>query len=519
MDDTLTIGRYNAAQDLIERNLAAGRADKIAYIDDDGSYTYGELAARVRRFASALRQAGIAPEQRILLCLEDSINFPTAFLGALWAGVIPVPVNTLLTSDDYAYMLAHARARAVFVDSTLYETVATAANPLGIAIITPGGRGASAFEKFIAEDTPPTQPYHSNAHDIAFWLYSSGSTGRPKGAVHVHGSLNFTAEKFARSVLGLRGDDTVYSASKLFFAYGLGNGLTFPLSVGATTVLTRRRPTADTVFDILKRHRATVFYGVPTLFAAMLASEAAPRPDELCVRVCTSAGEGLPHHIGESWTQTFGSEILDGIGSTEMLHIFLSNRPGAVRYGTTGLPVDGYELKLVDESGAPVGPGELGDLWVRGPSSALMYWADRRRSDHTFQDGWTRTGDKYSRDADGYYVYGGRSDDMLKVGGIYVSPFEVESALVSHPLVLEAAVIGAPDERGLIKPKAYAVLRQSCAGEEADRIRETLRAHVKSMIAPFKSPRWIEFVEELPKTATGKVQRYRLRELIKPTPH
>jgi benzoate-CoA ligase len=315
-----------------------------------------------------------------------------------------------------------------------------------------------------------------------------------------------TAELYGRGVLGIREDDLVYSAAKLFFAYGLGNALTFPMSVGATTLLLPARPTPDAVFSILKKFQPTIFYGVPTLYAALLNDAKRPTKSEVKLRICTSAGEALPAEIGRKWTADYGCEILDGIGSTEMLHIFLSNRPGEVRYGTTGRAVPGYELKIVGDDGRECGDGELGELQISGPSAALMYWNDRAKTKATFAGEWTRSGDKYTRDADGYYTYGGRSDDMLKVGGIYVSPFEVEGCLMTHPAVLEAAVIGVADSDQLVKPKAFVVLKPGQTPSAAD-----LQLHVKSQLAPYKYPRWIDFVPELPKTATGKIQRFKLR--------
>ena len=351
----------------------------------------------------------------------------------------------------------------------------------------------------------------TTADDICFWLYSSGSTGTPKGAVHLHSHLALTAELYAKPVLGIVESDIVFSAAKLFFAYGLGNALTFPFSVGATAVLMAERPTPAAVARILKQHKPTIFYGVPTLFAAMLASPDLPQRSEVALRRCTSAGEALPEDIGKRWTEHFGVEILDGIGSTEMLHIFLSNRPGEVRYGTTGKPVPGYEIRLLDEEGKPVKPGEIGEMQVSGPTSAAFYWNNRERSRTTFLGPWTRSGDKYVQDAEGYFTYCGRTDDMLKVGGIYVSPFEVESALLTHEAVLEAAVVGQLDEQKLVKPKAYIVAKPGVAASPA--LVEELQKHVKSRLAPYKYPRWIEFIGELPKTATGKIQRFKLRAL------
>ncbi|KUE84724.1 4-hydroxybenzoate--CoA ligase [Cupriavidus necator] len=507
---------YNAAEDLLSRNLAAGRGARTAYIDDTASLTYAELDARARRFAGALRDAGLRQEERLLLCALDTIDFPTVFLGCLLAGVVPVAVNTLLTADDYAYMLGHSGARAVVVSEPLLPVMKAAIDKSGLAPMViqaaPHADGAPACSvgAMLARTRSPAQTVRSGPDDMAFWLYSSGSTGRPKGTVHTHGNLFHTADLYARQVLGIREDDVVFSAAKLFFAYGLGNALTFPMSVGATTVLMAERPTPAAVFRRLREQRPTVFCGVPTLFAGMLAAPELPPRAEVALRVCTSAGEALPRDIGERFLAHFGCDILDGIGSTEMLHIFLSNRPGEVRYGTTGKPVPGYALKLLDERGEPCAPGEIGDLYIKGPSAALMYWCNRDKSRDTFVGEWTRSGDKYLCDADGYYTYAGRSDDMLKVGGIYVSPFEVEAALAQHPAVLEAAVIGVTDADELVKPKAFVVLRP---GQQwHDGMAAELQAFIKSRLAPYKYPRQIECVPELPKTATGKIQRFRLRQ-------
>jgi benzoate-CoA ligase len=373
----------------------------------------------------------------------------------------------------------------------------------------PSGAGHIAFEEVLAKGSPGLAPAPTTADDACFWLYSSGSTGMPKGTVHVHSSMILTAELYARGVLGYRESDVVFSAAKLFFAYGLGNALSFTLAAGATSVLMAERPTPGAVFKRLREEKPTLFFGVPTLYAAMLASADFPGKGSLALRQCISAGEALPAQIAKSWKEKTGIEILDGIGSTEMLHIFLSNSPNDLRYGTTGKPVPGYDLRLVDEHGDPVKQGEMGELQISGPTGAAYYWNNREKSRSTFVGGWTKSGDKYTQDKDGYYVYGGRSDDMLKVSGIYVSPAEVEAALVSHEAVLEAAVVGAEDENRLVKPKAYVVLKQGNAGSDA--LKGVLQQHVKDKLAPYKYPRWIEFLNELPKTATGKIQRFKLR--------
>jgi len=499
---------YNAAHDLLARN--AGRADKPAYIDaaTGQQLNYGELSTQAHRFANALRAKGIAPESRVLVAMLDTPEWPVVFLGAILAGVVPVAVNTLLTAADFEFMLRDSRAQALFVSEPLratFEPIIPKVRTLR-HVAWAGTQGPDSVAGWIAAGEGEARVADTCCDEPCFWLYSSGSTGTPKGTVHLHAHLIQTAELYGRGVLGLREDDVVYSAAKLFFAYGLGNALTFPLSVGATTVLWPGRPTSADVFALLKTYRPTVFCGVPTLFASLLADPARPARAEIALRVCTSAGEALPADIGRRWTETYGCEILDGIGSTEMLHIFLSNRPGAVRYGTTGQPVPGYELRIVGDDGQECGPGEIGELQIKGPSAALMYWNNRERTKSTFCGDWTRSGDKYVRDAEGFYTYGGRSDDMLKVGGIYVSPFEVEASLMTHPAVLEVAVIGAPDTDELVKPKAYVVLKP---GQQTTV--DELKAHVKQQLAPYKYPRWIEFVAELPKTATGKIQRFKLR--------
>ena len=505
---------FNAAADLIDHNLAAGRGAKPAFIDDHDSLTYGQLAERVDRAAGALHRLGVQPEQRVMLCMLDTVDFPVAFLGAIKAGIVPVPVNTLLTASDYEFMLRDSRAKALVVSDALYDKIAPAlaTQPALEQVIISGAApaGRLSLATLIAESPPKTRAAATTCDDVCFWLYSSGSTGAPKGAVHLQSHLTLTAELYAKPVLGIRESDIVYSAAKLFFAYGLGNALTFPLAVGATSLLLAERPTPAAVSRILMEKKPTIFYGVPTLYAALLASAELPARNEIALRQCVSAGEALPEDIGKRWTERLGVEILDGIGSTEMLHIFLSNRPGQVRYGTTGVPVPGYDVRLVDDGGKPVKDGEIGELQIAGPTSAAYYWNNRAKSRETFLGAWTRSGDKYTRDAQGYYTYGGRTDDMLKVSGNYVSPFEVEAALMTHTDVLEAAVIGHDDEQTLTKPKAFVVLKPGKSGSPA--LAEALQAHVKSRLAPYKYPRWIEFVGELPKTATGKIQRFKLRE-------
>ncbi len=530
--------RLNFAAYVMELN--ALRPAKLAYIDDQGELSYGELATRVKRFAAGLSALNVHRDERVLILMHDGNDWPVAFLGALYAGVVPVAVNTLLTADDYAYMLAHSRAQVAVVSAALLPVLQAAMDKGGHELQTiivsraivptpnlpPLGGAAELipavltfhFNEWIAAQLPATAPANTGADEPGFWLYSSGSTGRPKGTVHTHGNLYWTAALYARPVLGLSESDVCFSAAKLFFAYGLGNALSFPLSVGATTVLMAERPTPDACFKRFMEQRPTVFFGAPTGYAGMLASPNLPPRPQVSLRMCSSAGEALPREIGEKFTAHFGCEIIDGIGSTEMLHVFLSNRPGDVRYGTTGKPVPGYVVEIRDDAGQVLtGSDEVGDLYISGPSSALMYWANREKTNETFRGAWTKSGDKYFRDADGYYVYAGRSDDMLKVSGQYVSPFEVESTLMQHPLVLESAVIGVDDADGLTRAKAFVVLKDATLGNDA--LIEALKAFVKSKLAPYKYPRQLEFVAELPKTATGKIQRFKLRELEKSRSH
>ena len=531
---------YNAALEFIDANLARGRAEKVAFIDTTGRYTYGELAERVNRAGNALRALGAGMETRVLLCMLDGIDFPAVFWGAIKAGCVPVPINTLLTSGDYAHLLRDSRARIVVVSEALTERftaaldhqphvehvvvaadealrdVRPAAMPTGSGSDAElpeaaGGFGRHHLADLLAAASPQLDPAPTTCDDVAFWLYTSGSTGTPKGSMHLHRDLITTAEHYGVATLGIRENDLVYSAAKLFFAYGLGNGMTFPFYVGATAVVLPGRPTPEAVMGLLREHRPTIFYGVPTLYGAMLALPLDSRGDGSSrLRLAVSAGEALPADIGTAWEERFGAPILDGLGSTEMLHIFLSNREGDVRYGTSGTAVAGYELMVVDETGKPAAPGEIGELWVNGDSSAVAYWNQREKSLATFHGPWTRTGDKYVVDEEGYYHYCGRTDDMLKVGGQWVSPFEVESALLGHEAVLEAAVVAAEDEHGLVKPKAFVVTREGVAPDAG--LAAALQEFVKDRLAPFKYPRWIEFAGDLPKTATGKIQRFKLRQ-------
>jgi benzoate-CoA ligase len=508
--------QFNFAQFLLERNAAHG--ERPAFIDDAGTLTYGELDQRMRSLAAGLRSLGLRREERVLLLMHDCNDWPVSFLGAMYAGLVPVAVNTLLTPDDYAYMLEHSRAQAVLVSGALLPTLTAAMvksdHEVNKVIVSkpaaPLHPAEVEFESFLHAHTPMAKAAPTSADDPGFWLYSSGSTGRPKGTVHSHANPYWTSMLYGKDVLKLTEKDVCFSAAKLFFAYGLGNGLTFPMTVGACAILMAERPTPDATFKRMTGGvggvKPTVFFGAPTGFAGMLAHPNLPAKSDVAMRLVSSAGEALPAELGQRFKQHFGVDIVDGIGSTEMLHIFLSNKPEDVRYGTTGWPVPGYDVELRGDDGNAVTDGEPGDLFIKGPSAALMYWGNREKSRDTFQGGWTKSGDKYVRNADGTYTYGGRSDDMLKVSGIYVSPFEVEATLIQHNGVLEAAVIGVIDAEGLTKTKAFVVRKDGSTVTD-----EELKAFVKDKLAPYKYPRVIEFVAELPKTATGKIQRFKLR--------
>ena len=506
----------NAAIWFVDRHLDEGRAEKTAFREawaQGRDLTYGELSRMSGVVAGALERRQIHREERAAMFVLDQIEFPLIFWGSLKAGVVPVALNTLLSTDVYKTILADSRASIAFISHALLEVVLPAVQDSEHIrqIVVIGGDtpdGAVRWEEFI-DGAEQKQAIHCTADEIAFWLYSSGSTGTPKGVRHVHGALQVTCDTYGKQVLKISEDDIVFSAAKLFFAYGLGNGMSFPLSVGATALLFNGRPTPDSVSIILETCKPTIYCGVPTLYAALIHTwEADGKRPDAPLRTCISAGEALPAEIGRKWKGIWGVDIMDGVGSTEMLHIFLSNKPGDVEYGTSGTAVPGYEVRLVDENNAEQQVGSVGELLVRGGSAASDYWNQRAKSRATFEGEWTRTGDKYERTETGRFIYCGRTDDMFKVSGIWVSPFEVEQALIEHPAILEAAVVAHRDEEDLEKPKAFVVLKDGKGAQELDGLTE----FIKEKIGKWKYPRWIEVVDELPKTATGKIQRFKLRE-------
>jgi benzoate-CoA ligase len=504
---------FNAASRFVDRNVEEGRGEKIAILYGDQELTYRDMCEQVNRTGNALRELGVEMESRIMLLLLDCPEFAYSFFGAMKIGAVPVPVNTLLKPADYRYQLQDSRAKVLVVSQELLPSVESFLEELEYlqhVVVVGQADGRRSFHDLIANQPTTLEPARTRKDDVAFWLYTSGTTGEPKAAVHLHHDMVYCSELYDKGILNLSPHDRTFSVAKLFFAYGLGNALYGPFDVGATTILFPGRPLPEPIFGVVNRYRPTLFFAVPTAYAAMLhALERGAEVDMSSVRLAISAGEPLPASIFQRWLDRFGVEILDGIGSTEILHIFLSNRPGAVRPGSSGTLVPGYEAKLVDDAGRPVPPGEIGNLMIKGDSTCAYYWNKHDTTREKIKGEWIHTGDKYHIDTDGYYWYDGRDDDMLKVGGRWVSPSEVESAVVEHPVVLECAVVGAEDEEELIKPKAYVVLKDGSSG--SDEITRSIKEFVKERIAPYKCPRWIEFVDELPKTATGKIQRFKLR--------
>jgi benzoate-CoA ligase len=533
---------FNAATHFVDRNVAGGRGAHVAIECGDARITYDEALRHVNRCGSALRGIGVRPEDRVLLLLLDGPEFVYSFFGAIKIGAVPVPLNTLWKPADYQYVIRDSRAAVLIVSAELLANIERIPDAdrrsLRHIIVVGGGEAARAypaFGLFESQGSAELAAEPTSRDAPAFWLYSSGSTGAPKGCVHLQHDMVVCAELFGKGVLGIRPDDRCYSVAKLFFAYGLGNALYFPFSVGATTILWPGPPTPQNVYAVIEKHQPTLFYSVPTGYGMLLAHS---RPEGLhddsgrggsgrvgsrradlrvrdfdlsSIRLAVSAGEALPSALYDRFKQRFGVDIIDGIGSTETLHMFISNRPDAIRPGSSGLLVRGYEARLLDEEGGAVLPGDIGNLWIRGDSVCAGYWNQHEKTKHTIEGHWIRTGDKFTQDVDGFYWYAGRSDDMLKVGGLWVSPVEVENALVAHGAVLECGVVGHEDHDRLVKPMAFVVLRDGVAG--SPELAKELQQFVRERLADYKRPRWVEFVAELPKTATGKIQRFRLREL------
>jgi benzoate-CoA ligase family protein len=505
---------FNVATWFVDRNVAEGRGHRTAFLCADRTLSYADVQDLANRTGNALRELGVGMEDRVWMLCLDAPEFIGTFWGAIKIGAVPIPTNTLMRAADYLYFLRDSRASVAVISAPLLAEAGPvlSQSPWLRHVLVAGGPagGHQSWEELVGRASPRLEAAPTSRDDAAFWLYSSGSTGFPKGAVHLQHDMVVCQETYAKRVLGIRESDRVYSAAKLFFAYGLGNAGYFPMGVGAQSVLYPGRPTPESVFEILHTHRPTLFFGVPTLYAGMLAvKEAEKRWDLSALRLCVSAGESLPDEIYKRWRERFGVEVIDGIGTTEILHIFLSNPPGASKPNSTGLPVPGYEAVIVDDAGQPVPQGETGNLRVKGDSTMAYYWNKHEKTKESLFGAWIQTGDKYYQDADGYFFFAGRADDMLKVGGIWVSPVEVEATLVRHPAVLEAAVVGHEDTDRLVKPKAFVVLKEPAADSGA--LAEELKGFVKDKIAPYKYPRWIEFVPELPKTATGKIQRFKLR--------
>jgi benzoate-CoA ligase family protein len=507
--------RLNAAREFVDVHLARGRADKPAILCGDRVMTYQQLFDDVNRFGNVLTALDVRMEERVALLLPDSPEWVSSFFGAMKVGAVALPLNTNLKAADYLYFLNDSRARVLVVDPSLLEPIQAIASQLTylkqILVVGDNPHGHLSLGAVMAAAAPDLEPADTSKDDMAFWLYSSGTTGSPKAAIHLHHDMIVAADLYAKATIGLREADVSYSVAKLFFAFGLGNGLYFPLRVGGTTVLLPGRPTPDAAFAMIDDHQPTVFYSVPTCYAAMLhEAEKTGRTSLGRVRMCVSAGETLPAHLFQTWRDRFGIEILDGIGSTEILHIFISNRPGHAKPGSTGQIVPGYEAKIVDEDGRELPPGSVGTLWIKGDSIAAGYWNKHEQTKQTFCGPWINTHDKFLLDDDGYFWYAGRTDDMMKVSGQAVWPTDVEGVLIKHPAVLETGVVGALDADGLTRPVAYVVLKDGrvAAGDLA----RELQQFVKQQTAPHKYPRAVVFVDELPKTATGKIKRFRLRE-------
>lgn len=508
---------FNAASYFVDRHVAEGRGNKVAIECEDRRVTYRELLEAVNRVGNALKNSGVRPEERVFLLLLDTPEFAASFFGAIKIGAVPVPVNTLLKPSDYEFLLNNSRASVAIVSASLLPLLKAipAGNLRSLkTIVVVGGEaqsGTISFDAWIRDSSAQLDAAHTCKDDAAFWLYSSGSTGRPKACVHLQHDMVVCAERYAKTILNATENDRFFSVAKLFFAYGLGNGLYFPLAVGGTSILLPGPPRPQTVFEMVERFRPTLFFSVPSNYAKLLShpANAGPDADFSSVRYAISAGECLPAAILNRFKERFGVEILDAIGSTEALHMFIANRPGAVKPGSSGTIIPGFDARIVDENNQPVATGEMGDLIIKTDAACACYWNQHEKTKDTINGHWMRTGDRYYQDADGYFWYAGRSDDMLKVSGTWVSPVEIENQLIEHPLVQEAGVVGRKDNDGLVKTVACVVLRDATPGNSE--IAAELQRFVLERLPLFKRPHHIEFFSELPKTATGKLQRYKLR--------
>lgn len=508
--------KFNAAERFVDWNVQQGRGNKVAIYHKDEEITYQEVLDNVNRTGNALKSLGVQMENRVLIIALDCPQFVYTYFGAMKIGAVPVPTNTMLRSADYKYILNDSRAKILVISDSLLPVVMEVKDELifleKIIVIGNAPEGTLNFDELIKDFPTECETAPTNAEDTAFWLYSSGTTGFPKGTVHLHQNMSYSSECYAKGVLEMTENDRTFSVARLFFAYGLGNGLFFPFYCGASTVLHPDRPQPDHVYSVITKYKPTVFFGVPTSFNAMLqVKDAKDKYDVSSIRIAGSAGEALPGNVWKGWKDMWGVEILDGIGSTEILHIYISNRIGQSKPDCTGILVPGYEAKVVDPDGVELPRGEAGVLMMKGDSISAYYWNKREKTKNTYVGHWFNTGDQYIIDEEGYFTYAGRGDDMIKAGGIWVSPVEVEAAVMRHEAVLECGCCGWPDDDGLFKPKAFITFKEGV--KVTDELMEEIKLFVKNSIAPFKFPRWIEPIDELPKTATGKIQRYKLRQL------
>jgi benzoate-CoA ligase family protein len=508
---------FNAAEYFVDRHVREGRGERIAIECEEQRVTYSQLSERVNRLGTALREAlDVRIEERVLLLLPDIPEFAYVFFGAIKIGAVPVPVNTLLRASDYEYLLNDTRARVAVTSESLLPLIQQIPRERlaflqTIIVVGTASEGTLSFSKLLASHSAELATAPTCADDVAFWLYSSGSTGRPKACIHLQHDMVVATEQYARNILKIRESDRFFSVAKLFFAYGLGNALYFPLAVGATSILWPGIPSPQNTCDVIERHRPTLFFSVPSNYAALMDFQSKNNDFDFSgIRLGISAGEALPASLNERLSKHFGFEILDGIGSTEALHIFVSNSPGDVRHGSTGRAVPGCEVKILDDRGQPVAAGEIGNLWVKSEAVCTAYWNCHEKTKQAIQGHWICTGDKFHQDGDGYYWFDGRTDDMLKVSGAWVSPSEIESVLIEHAAVAEVAVVANKDKNGLTKPVAWVVLRAGFVGSAE--LASSLQEFVIARLPIYKRPRCVEFISELPKTATGKIQRFKLRQ-------